>query len=109
MSETSFSNVQEQDVQATVMDPSGNPVALESIEWTSIDPAICEVIQDADDPSKAILRSTGVVGSTTVVFYGDADLSEGELPVQGSLFVEITDSGEFFVEFTLGEPRRRDA
>lgn len=109
MSETSFSNVQERDVQVTVRDPSGNVVALENTGWESIDPTICEVIVDPTDPLKATLRSTGAVGNTVILFYGDADLSDGELIVQGFINVEITDSGEFFFEFQFGDQRRRDA
>ena len=109
MAETSFSNVQEQDVQVAVRDPSGNTVPLENTGWESLDPAICEVVVDPTDPLKATLRSTGAVGNTTILFYGDADLSEGELIVQDFISVEITESGEFFFDFQFGDPRRRDA
>jgi len=108
MSTAVFSNVQEVDVDAEILNAANLPVAVENVIWESADESIVQVIQNPTAPLSAILRSTGLVGSTQVFVMADADLSEGELPVLGVLDVEITESGEFRVEFTLGDPRRRE-
>lgn len=105
--EATFSNVQEVDVSAAFLNAGGIAVPVENIAWESSDENIVQVIAGAS-PEQVILRSTGLVGTAQVFVMADADLTEGELPVLGVLDVEITESGEFSVEFTIGEPRRRE-
>lgn len=107
MAEARFSNVQEVDVSAAFLNAAGIEVDVENISWESSDESLVQVIAGAT-PDAVILRSTGLVGTAQVFVMADADLSEGELPVLGVLDVEITESGEFRVEFTVGEPRRRE-
>ena len=108
MAETQISNVQEQDVDASVLNPAGLPVAVESVTFESTDESIITVEQDPTNPLRATIRSTGIAGNAQVLFAADADLDEGELPVLGFFDVEVTESGEFRVEFIFGEPRRRE-
>lgn len=109
--DASFSNVQEVPVLGKFVDVDGESIDVENVRWESEDPAIATVEQDAsqpDNPLAVVVSSTGQVGSTRILLTGDADLDpEGVMEHTGVLNVEVTDSGEVYVEFEVGEPRRR--
>lgn len=105
--EARFDSVQEVDVDVSFENALGEVVAVDGIAvWTVDDSSIVTVTPSANGES-AVLRSTGVAGTTRVVVTVDADLGEGVVPVSGVLDVTVSQSGAVAVNFTVGTPRPR--
>ena len=76
---------------------------LEGITFTSSDETVCTVVQDPTDPKKAEVIGVGD-GVAQILVNADADLGEGEIPLEGTLVVEIQSVIATNLSFEVSEP-----
>lgn len=109
MHQTSLTNVQEVDVSVDgIVSASGTLLSTDGpISVVSTDPTIATIENITPDGRGFVIRTTGVVGSTTVVLHADIDLSTGVLDVSDVIEVTVTDSGEVTFGISFGTPRHR--
>lgn len=86
----------------------GQPVALQSVSWTSSDPNIMTVTQDAADPLKALLSAV-TAGVAVATFKADKDPSDGVVEVIRTLDVVVGAGLADVGEISAGAPVEQPA
>jgi hypothetical protein len=77
-------------VQVSYVDAGGNPAAVDGdVTWDSSNETIVEIVVDAADSTKAIVRAAGKVGSAQVTAYADADLGDGVREIATTMDVTV--------------------
>lgn len=109
MYQTSLTNVQEVDVSVDgIVSASGSLLDTDGpVSVVSLDPTIATIENLSSDGRQFVIRTTGVVGSTTVVLHADIDLTSGVLDVSDAIEVTVSDSGEVTFNISFGTPRHR--
>jgi hypothetical protein len=87
-----------------VTDRKGNPAQVENARWSSSDPSVLEIIQDPDNPLRALEHAVGPPGPVLVTFLADADLGTGVLEIIGTWDVVVTAGQAAIVEISAGTP-----
>src|SRR5262245_39441178 len=65
-------------LQVAYVDKGGNPARVDGpVAWATSDALIAEVVVDATDSTKALVRAVDNVGLAQVTVTADADLGEG--------------------------------
>lgn len=65
-------------VQVAYLDAAGNPAVVDGpVAWASSNASTIDVVVDAVDSSKALVRAVGPVGQAQVTATADADLGSG--------------------------------
>jgi hypothetical protein len=77
-------------VQVAYVDANGNPARVDGdVAWNVSDAGVVEVVVDAADTSKALVKATGKVGQVQITATADADLGEGVRPLVTPMDVEV--------------------
>lgn len=95
--------------QVTAVDRKGNPAQVEAGSWkfSSSDPAVAEITQDAEDESKFTVTSVGF-GVCQINVSADADLGEGVEEISAFAAVEVIKEKAVGFGFTFGEPTDKE-
>lgn len=75
-------------VSISAADKKGQSAPVEGVTFATSDPNVATVVQDAVDPSKALVVA-GLPGTCQIQVSADADLGEGVTKIEGVLDVEV--------------------
>jgi hypothetical protein len=98
---------QEVSLSVTPVSKGGNEAPVESPEWSSSDPSVIEVVVDAASPLKALIKTTGKVGSAQVKFSCDARIGDGVSPLLSTLDVEVVPGEAVNVKIDAATPTEK--
>lgn len=92
-----------------IRDKKGNAVTPQTPTWTSSDPAVVTVTQDATDPLKANVSAVGPAGPFLISFEADGDSrDDGVVPItftlDGVVSVGVAVTGEIVAGTTVEQP-----
>lgn len=99
-----MTTTQECPLEVAFKDAHGNPAVVENITWGVSDEAILKVNANDAEPQKAIVLSTGTVGTGQVNVKADARVGSGVNVITGLLDVEILPAEATVVEISAGTP-----
>jgi len=99
-----LTDTQKCSLQVSAVSAKGNPALVENVTFVSTDETILTVVQDVDDPSKAVVSAVGPVGSAQVLASADADLGDGVVLLEGILDVEVKAGEAVTLAVTTGTP-----
>lgn len=107
---TNLSTTQQVSGQVTPTNSLGNTAQVEAgtVDYSSSDPAIAEVVEDPADETKFTVVAKGA-GVATITFTADADLGEGVVTISGELGVDVHEAGATRFGLTLGEVTEQPA
>lgn len=95
---------QQADLSIQPVDRKGNPAPVEGVSWSSSDDTIVTVTVDATDPTKAVVKAVGPLGSAQVNVTADARIGEGTVDIAGVLDVTIVAGEAVSVQISAGTP-----
>lgn len=93
-------------VAVAATDKKGNPAEIESVTFTSSDPDVAAVTQDAGDDNKALVVA-GKVGVAQIVVTADADMGDGTKEITGTLDVTVVAGEAAIIVVSAGAPEEQ--
>ncbi len=102
-----LTDVQQVDLVVKPVNKAGNEAPVEGVEWASSDPSVIEVVVDAANSLKALVKTTGKVGNAQVKFSCDARIGEGVSSLIATLDVQVVPGEAINVEINAGTPSDR--
>lgn len=101
--QTALTTTQQQAFQVTPQNSQGKPAKVEpgTVDYSSSDTAVAEVVEDPNDETKFSIVAKGV-GTATIDVTADADLGEGQQTISGQISVEVTEAGATSLGVTAG-------
>ena len=89
------------------VDAKGNLAEVQNITFKSTNPDVLDVVQDLEDPKKAVVVALGPLGSAQVSVQADADLGEGIETLEGILDVEVKAGKAVALTVDAGTPEEQ--
>jgi len=97
-----LSDSQQVDLSVAFKDKKGNVAAVENIQFATSDASILTVDQDTADPSKAVVKAVGPLGSGQVSVTADSLVGEGEAQIVGTLDIQVVAGQAVTAEVSTG-------
>ncbi len=101
-----LTNTQQCQLSIAGVDKKGNPAGLEGIIYSSSDPSVAAVTQDAADPSKALVVAVAA-GTAQINVRADADLGDGVTELTGVLDVTVVPGQAVSFVINTGTPEEQ--
>lgn len=98
---------EEVDLTVEAQSAAGNPTTVENPQWSSSDATVVEVTPSDTDPTQAVARAVGPLGTAQVTLDADLELGEGVEPAQAILDIEVVGGDAAVFNISAGAPREQ--